>query len=236
MTQCTAANKCTPFTYCARQTNATPSVCDTSSTTCSGTACAAGPDIRNPQTCSKCADQCSMTTTASACNGMASCAWGSFCFDNTPTPSYPCSGMDKASCTGDAAGCIWFAITETVCGASMSRSICTLCNDTVVSSMVGPLSRMVGQTCTYAKGTGFAMGASVRLNEFGMGAVGTGSCVAIPAGSGAAADQATIAATLAAQMIIGAGTTGTCAATPSGSSMLTPSLAILGLVAFFTRF
>jgi len=235
MTKCTSSNNCTAFNYCLRLSNATPTTCATTSTTCSGTACSAGSAIQNPQTCSKCTDSCYLQTTASACNAMASCGWSSYCFDvSAPTPAYPCQETTQSACTSDAAGCVWFSVSETVCGTTVQQPVCALCNSTMVMAMLGPLSRMVGQTCTYPAATGFSMGASVTLNSFGMSAVGTGSCVAIPAGSGATADQATVAASLAAQMIIGAGTMGTCV--KASGSMLSPSLAILGLVAFLTRF
>jgi len=235
MTKCTAANNCTAFTYCSRQTNATPATCPTTATTCTGTACAAGTTVTNPQTCSKCMDQCAPTTAAGTCNGMASCAWTSLCIP-VSTMTYPCLGTSQSTCTSDPAGCVWFQVSETICGTTVTMGQCALCNATMIMPLIGPLSRMVGQTCTYPAATGFSMGASVTLSQFGMSAAGTGSCVAVPAQvGGAAGDQAAVSASLAAQMVIGAGTMGTCAKA-SGSMMLSPSLAILGLVAFFTRF
>jgi len=256
MAYCTAQNNCTAFNFCSRLGNATPSTCPTTSQTCTGTACAPGQYVSDPKTCSKCQDQCSQQTTASVCNGMTSCQWNSYCFDVGTVTNYPCSGATEATCTSDPSGCFWYDLSETICGASyLSGGACTQCNSSV-SSLIGPLSRMVGQTCTYTadSANGYTMGASLSINAFGIGTAGTGSCVAIPAGSGASADQAAITTYFASSGAIGSGSTGTCVATtpaPSsapttgkpaagtngnGSSMCYPCLALVGMLLSFLAY
>jgi len=228
--QCTAANNCTQYNTCSR--NSSMAACPTSDP-CNVAGCAdLTMGVGNMQTCSKCADQCGLQTTASGCTGVAggACVWSSICISIPPTP--PCvTDMSQSACTADAYGCFWVDVSETVCGQSMPFKGCFPCNMTGLSALRGPISRLVGQTCTWPAASPYTQGFSAVVNAFGTGT--SGSCTAIASGT-PTGDAATLTTVLGGLGYLSASTTGTCAKA-SSSSMLSPSLAILGLVAFVTR-
>jgi len=237
MTQCTAANMCQDLSYCSRQSNAT--ACPTSGS-CTGAGC--GPAVvGNVQTCFMCGDTCSSTMAANTCNGIAACTWAPICI---PVAAAPCTATTQAGCVADASGCFWVAATTNLCGVSSSVSACSACNNTgmgIPTTLIGPLSRMVGQTCTWPAVSPYVKPYMITLNAFQQAPAGTGGCVAIPTGT-PQTDMATITGFAMASSMMGgtmsafaATSVGTCAKASSPASMLSPSLAILGLVAFLTR-
>jgi len=236
MAMCTATNNCTDISYCARQSNATPATCPTSGS-CTGNQCG-NSMVANAQTCFMCGDTCATMMSASTCNTNANCAWQPTCIPMMM--SSPCSETSASGCVADSYGCFWIQISESFCGSTQSVSVCQPCNGSM-ASLIGPLSRMSGQTCTWPAMSPYTKAFSVTLNAFQTAAAGMGGCVAIPAAASPTSDMLTISGFASASTMytgspaFAATTTGTCAKASSPASMLSPSLAILGLVAFLTR-
>jgi len=215
---------------------ATPPLCAQNATcpqTTNQTACEAQTDcklstsISDYATCTRdCQATCSGRTMATCAS--AGCQWlEPFCI----TASSCNLKMDKAGCTGDATGCVWFSYTETSCGGTTTNGVCAACDDAQLGPLRGILARKAGQTCTWPIPTG-QQAFSLKVNEATSGA----TCTAAPAEM--ATDMATLTAAVNAQFsgAIVAGSNATCTGGggggSSGSSLLSPSVGVLVALAF----
>lgn len=221
--------------------------------TCTGPSnCGAGSAIMNAATCSKCTNLCMGKTDNTSCTAQAGCYGVASCVAKpTPAPVVTICGGTSATCTQEA-GCFWIGFTITdVCkgpvtglymGAMMNTGgMCVPCNSTA-GAVRASISRLVGNTCTFVKTGVYSANVTVSLNSFQAGKVDT-NCPAIttmpPSQALMTADVAALAAGLAVGTQLIDGTSPAyCmkAASGNGVSMLSPSLALLGLAAFLTRF
>jgi len=127
-------------------------------------------------------------------------------------------------------------------GAMMNGGgMCVQCNGTAGALIRGPVSRLNGQACTFVKTGMYTANVTVTLNNFAAGKVDA-NCPALMTFSPSPA--LTLADTLslttgfaAASALIDPTSPAVCVAAPksSDSSMLSPSLALMGLAAFLTR-
>jgi len=261
-TSCAANSSCYWVFGCGPM-NATAGTCGGSMgmTTCSGpSTCAAGSVYLDAMMCNKCADTCATLKDNSTCSANANCkSSGNFCYEKTtvaPTPVPPCSGASQSSCTSEA-GCFWVGFTiSNICGGPLSgmsavyntmystNGRCLQCNSTTMNTgdaIRGAASRLNGMSCNWGKSGNFVANLTVSLNGFNAGSGANCPAVAAVPSAGMSAqmtaDLASITAAMAVQGLVDTSAPVSCwaAAKPNDSSMLSPSLAVLGLVAFLTR-
>lgn len=219
--------------------------------TCTGpNNCGAGAAIMNPATCSKCTNLCATKTDNTTCSNQAGCTGVAFCYDKPMAQSVVCGGTSSTTCTNEA-GCFWIGFTvNNACngpfsGLAMSMmmtngGMCAPCNSTA-GAVRASISRLVGNTCTFVKTGIYTANVTVTLNALSPGKVDA-NCPAITTLPPSAALMSADVTALAAGLALGTGlidgtSPAVCmkAASPSGVSMLSPSLALLGLAAFLTR-
>jgi len=248
-TSCNANTTCA-WNFACFKTNTTACGGDMMGCT-GGSTCGAASMIVNPITCSKCMDLCNAKTDNSSCYAMAGCQGTGYC-DDKPAMMMagPCAGTSSSACTNEA-GCYWIGFTVSdVCKGPPSGlmnsamltagGMCVQCNGTA-SAVRGPVSRLQGQSCTFIKTGNYAANVTVTLTGFAAGKVDT-NCPAIasmtPSPAQMTADVSALTTGLAlSTYLIDPLSPAVCTAAPksSDSSMLSPSLALLGLVGFLTR-
>jgi len=217
--------------------------CDTTMMTC-GPMCAAGTSLTDAKSCSKCADSCSTTMDNATCVGAGGgpCSWApALCIPATTMMTAPCTATTQADCTAQS-NCFWVSYNDNQCGvAGKARNFCTPCNGTTVftTAIRSALANKAGQTCTWAKGDGYANGYSVSISA----AAQNSDCAAMTAAD-SVADIAGIVAFAALGTATAPAANGTivtpfaataalptCATSSNDASSLLPGMALLATIA-----
>jgi len=175
---------------CLRSNSAPP--CDiTSASTCPGTDCANSTALRDGQTCSTCGDTCIDYQSNDTCVASGVCTWTKpFCTyeGSGGPPVFPCSSSNQTGCVAEA-GCFWFDVSNTQCGASTTNRFCTQCNGTF-APYLSALHNNVGNTCSWSVVAPFTLPFSLTVNSYAQDST---LCTAVTAPT-TLADQAALTA------------------------------------------
>jgi len=130
---------------------------------------------------------------------------------------------------------MWISYSENYCGAARSNmgmpsGWCTQCNSTSYKDVRSALKNLQGQTCTWAKGTGFANTYSLTINTIALSATSCDATAANKVNDETALTTAAQKGTFAGGVVFDVGATVTCVKASNGGAAVIPSLAVSGLI------